>query len=337
MSGTIGYTDFNGNTAAQVIASLRSAAAADGQGWNQVQQQNATVYFEDNGDVRSTTRDGEWPATESQLTARGVPWLYEDNTSGATPQNRSNVLGAVCGSPNPVLPNGSTYLPGSWADNLTSYGCDFADTSQTKATLFISSGAAGTTGAVVEPYAVADRFTNSSIYTFIADGSTLGEAFAKSVASPDMQMPWATCWRSPLPPFPRRPSSGPSNYGAAAGTISFSGSAVLLNSNTATGDRHQNAGTACGRAGQFFRHAGRRQRDVQPQHGGPFRRRPRGPHRRDQQLPGRVGGLCLANDHGGQPRPLDQFQRREPHPDLLRGDDWSERRRGRRHAFRRSN
>ena len=101
-----------------------------------------------------------------------------------------------------TLPNGSTYLPGSWADNLTSYGCDFSQ-GQTKATAFIAAGAAGTTGSVVEPYAIADRFTNSSIYTFIADGSTLGEAFAKSVASPTCRCPWATCWRSPLPPCPR--------------------------------------------------------------------------------------------------------------------------------------
>ena len=29
-----------------------------------------------------------------------------------------------------------------------------------------------TTGSVVEPYAIPERFTNSSIYTFIADGLT---------------------------------------------------------------------------------------------------------------------------------------------------------------------
>ncbi len=235
MSGTIGYTDGGGNTAAQVIASLQSAAASDGQGWKQVQQQGAKIYFEDNGNVRSTTRDGEWPATESQLTARGIPSVYEDNTSGATPLDRNNVLGAVCGLDTLTLPNGSTYLPGSWADNLTSYGCDFSQ-GQTKATAFIAAGAAGTTGSVVEPYAIADRFTNSSIYTFIADGSTLGEAFAKSVASPDVQMPLGDMLAQPFAAVPTVTfNSGPSNYGAAAGAISISGSAVLLNSNTATG------------------------------------------------------------------------------------------------------
>ncbi len=90
MSGAIGYTGTNGNTAAQVIASLQSAVAADGT------RPAGTIYFEDNGDVRSTTRDGQWAATKSQLTARGISWVYENNTSGATPLNRNNVLGAVC-------------------------------------------------------------------------------------------------------------------------------------------------------------------------------------------------------------------------------------------------
>ena len=230
MSGTIGYTDFGGNTAGQVIASLQGAVAADGT------RPAGRVYFEDNSDVRSTTRNGQWPATESQLTARGISWVYEDNTSGATPQNRGNVLGAVCGSPDPVLPNGSTYVPGSWADNLTSYGCDFADTSQTKATAFIAAGAAGSTGSVVEPYAVADRFTNSSIYTFIADGSTLGEAFARSVASPDIQMPLGDMLAKPFADVPQVAfTSSPGNYGTVAGTISMSGSAGLVSPHVATG------------------------------------------------------------------------------------------------------
>ena len=138
--------------------------------------------------------------------------------------------------PTLTLPNGSTYLPGSWADNLTSFGCDFADTSQTKATAFIAAGAAGTTGSVVEPYAIAARFTNSSIYTFIADGSTLGEAFAKSVASPDIQMPLGDMLAQPFADVPKVAfTSGPGNYGPARGTISISASAGLVNPHIATG------------------------------------------------------------------------------------------------------
>ena len=80
------------------------------------------------------------------------------------------------------------------------------------------------------------RFTNSSIYTFIADGSTLGEAFAKSVASPDMQMPLGDMLAQPFADVPKVAfTSGPGNYGPAAGTISISGSAGLVNPHIATG------------------------------------------------------------------------------------------------------
>ncbi len=230
MSGAIGYTGANGNTAAQVIASLQSAVAADGA------RPGGTVYFEDNGDVRSTTRDGQWSATETQLTARGIPWAYEDNTSGGTPQNRTNVSGAVTGLSNLSLPNGSTYLPGSWADNLTSFGCDFPDYSQTKATAFIAAGAAGSTGSVVEPYAIAARFTNSSIYTFIADGSTLGEAFAKSVWCPDIQMPLGDMLAQPYADVPKVAfTSAPATYANVNGSISIAASAALTNPKIATG------------------------------------------------------------------------------------------------------
>jgi uncharacterized protein (TIGR03790 family) len=227
MSGAIGYTGTNGNTVAQVISSLRNAAAADGT------HPSGTFYFENSGDsYRSGKRKPEWSYTESQLTARGISWIEESST---TPLNRSNVLGATLGASTLTLPNGSTYLPGSWADNLTSYGCFFPDTSQTKATALIAAGAAGTTGAIVEPYNLTQRFTNSSIDTFIADGATLGEAFAKSVATPDIQLPLGDMLAQPLADVPKVVfNSGPGNYGVARGTISIAGSAGMSGARIAT-------------------------------------------------------------------------------------------------------
>ena len=63
-NATVGYTGSAGNTVAQVISSLQSAVAADGT------HPAGAVYFEDNGNVRSTTRDWEWSYTESQLASR---------------------------------------------------------------------------------------------------------------------------------------------------------------------------------------------------------------------------------------------------------------------------
>ena len=159
--------------------------------------------------------------------------MQENST---TPLNRSAVLGAVCGAATMTLPNGSTYVGGSWADNLTSYGCDFPDTSQTKATAFIAAGASGTTGAVIEPYNIPERFTNSSIYTFIADGSTFAEAFAKSVYTPDIQLPLGDMLAQPYADVPKAAvTSGPGNYGAIIGTVSIAASAGLVSPKIATG------------------------------------------------------------------------------------------------------
>jgi autotransporter-associated beta strand protein len=230
MSGTIGYTGTNGNTVQEVVASLQNAAAADGT------YPNGSVYFEDSSDPRATMRSSQWSTTAAQLAARSISGQLESNTPGATPLNRANVLGAACGAATLTLNNGSTYLPGTWADNVTSFGCDFPDTSQTKATKFIASGAAGTTGSVIEPYSIAARFTNTSIYTFIADGSTLGEAFAKAVASPDVQMPLGDMLAQPSADVPTVAiTCTAGNYAAARGTISIGASAALNNPRIATG------------------------------------------------------------------------------------------------------
>ena len=230
MSGTIGYTGTGYRQHAR--PGHRQPAIRRCLRWH---ASGGTIYFEDNGDTRSLVRESEWPATETQLTARGIPWVYEDNTPGGSPQNRNNVSGAVTGLANLSLPNGSTYLPGSWADNLTSYGCVFG-AGQTQATAFIAAGAAGTCGTVVEPYAISSRFTNSSIYTFIADGSTLAEAFAKSVQTPDTQMPLGDMLCQPYADVPKVSlTSGPAGYANVKGTISIAASAGLTNPVIATG------------------------------------------------------------------------------------------------------
>ena len=89
---------------------------------------------------------------------------------------------------------------------------------------------------MAEPYAIAQRFTNSSIYTFIADGSNFGEALAKSVAAPDVQMPLGDMLAQPFADVPKVAiTAGPGNYGPAAGSISVSASAGLVSPRIATG------------------------------------------------------------------------------------------------------
>lgn len=181
MAGRVGFTGMWGTTPEQAIAALERAAASDGT------KPQGTIYFEDN-DANATYRNREWSAVQQELTARGIPWVQEFETPGGVPQNRSDVRGAVVNTGYPQPPNGSTYLPGAWVDSLQSYGAAFSVADQTKSTEFLKAGAAGTSGTIDEPQGVPWRFTDASIHLFIADGSTLGEAFQKAMNRPIKQM-----------------------------------------------------------------------------------------------------------------------------------------------------
>ena len=230
MGGAIGYTGVLGNSPAQVIAGLEKSVGGDGT------KPRGTIYFEENDDIRSGTREDQWASTKAQLDARGVRWIEKRNVPGSTPRNRGDVRGAVVGRADITLPNGSSYLPGSWADNLTSYGATFDTLGQTKATAFIAAGAAATAGTVQEPLANPLRFTNSSIFTFIDDGSTLGEAFYKSVAVPDVQMFIGDLLAQPYADVPAVAiTSGPSNGATVSGTIAVDVASWLSEPKIATG------------------------------------------------------------------------------------------------------
>ncbi|MHB1157651.1 MAG: TIGR03790 family protein [Phycisphaerales bacterium] len=234
MAGATGFTAFGGNTADQVIANLQRTVAADGT------KPVGTIYFEENDDVRSNTREPEWPGTKSDLTARGINYIEERNTSGSTPLNRSDVRGAVIGRAGYTIPNGSTYLPGSYADNLTSYGSTFDNRSQTKDTSFIRAGAAGTSGTVTEPYADSARFSNSDIFVQIADGSTLGEAAAKSIQTPDLQMFIGDSLAQPYADVPHVNVTGITDHQTVTGSIQFNAAASLVSPTVATGIKQLN-------------------------------------------------------------------------------------------------
>lgn len=83
------------------------------------------------------------------------------------------------------MPNGSTYLPGSWADNLTNFRGK-SSLEQVKAAECISAGAAGSSGTVEEPYADLNRFPTASIYAGIDNRLTLAEGYCLSARNQDL-------------------------------------------------------------------------------------------------------------------------------------------------------
>lgn len=236
MAGAIGVTSQGGNAPSEVIRNLQRSVAADGT------KPVGTVYFEDSGDIyRSTTarKNGYNNYLKPALDARGIATVMETPASpnqGLAPKNRTDVLGVIAGGANLPLPNGSTYLAGSFADNLTSAGGAFNDRGQTKSSMFLTAGAAATYGAVVEPYNGSYRFAHAMVHAYVADGSTMAEAYAKSVYVPDVQMFMGDMLAQPFADIPSvNITSGPASGATVSSTVSISATGSLTGASLATG------------------------------------------------------------------------------------------------------
>jgi hypothetical protein len=83
--------------------------------------------------------------------------------------------------------SGSTLLPGSVCDNLTSLGGVLkADAGQTPLSEFLRYGASGASGTVAEPMAIQAKFPLASLFLHYARGCSLAESYYQSVTGPYM-------------------------------------------------------------------------------------------------------------------------------------------------------
>ncbi len=183
LSTLLAYTGIRGNSLPEVMDYLTSAAASDGT------RPDGTVYLLENPNIRSQTRQPLFTATAAELERRGrkVEILNDDidQQDGVVPRNKRDVIGAVVGSRNYKWgESGSRLLPGAIAESLTSYGGDFNNSSQTKLTELLRYGAAGSSGAVMEPFAFQEKFPVPLLHAYYADGCSLAEAFYQSLVAP---------------------------------------------------------------------------------------------------------------------------------------------------------
>jgi hypothetical protein len=85
---------------------------------------------------------------------------------------------------NTEFPTGNRFLPGAWADNLTSAGA-IEGSGQTTVWQILAAGATGSYGTVEEPYALTGKFPDPTAFTdSYKSGDTLIEAAWKSVGYP---------------------------------------------------------------------------------------------------------------------------------------------------------
>lgn len=176
ISTMLGYTAGRGNSYAEIIACLRNARIADGM------HPKGEFCFMKNPDIRSTTRSERFPTIVTALQRSGARATVLD---GTVPNGPRDVSGAMLGSSDFQWHPTARILPGAICDNLTSYGAIFAEKSQqTPISVFVRQGATGSSGTVVEPYAIPFKFPDANIHLHYVLGATLGEAFYLSVAGP---------------------------------------------------------------------------------------------------------------------------------------------------------
>ena len=177
LSTVLACTTGRGTSVEESLNNLRRSAAADGS------RPAGTIYFECNGDVRSTTREWAFRNAARKLEMLGVKAVIEE---GVLPQHRCDVAGAAIGTADfDWLKSGSTILPGTIVEHLTSFGGVLTQgAGQTPLTEFLKQGAAGASGTVTEPFAIQAKFPSPFVQVHYASGCTLAESFYQSVTGP---------------------------------------------------------------------------------------------------------------------------------------------------------
>lgn len=183
LSTMLAYTGRRGNNLEEIIGYLRSAATSDGT------NPRGTVYFMNNSNVRSTTRQPYFipavTALKNMAHNAQVVGRNRKEQNGILPVDRDDVIGLMTGSSQYNWADSrSRFLPGAIAESLTSYGAMFANHKQTKLSEFLRYGASGSSGAVAEPYAVQEKFPIPFIHVHYAAGCSLAEAFYQSLSTP---------------------------------------------------------------------------------------------------------------------------------------------------------
>ena len=177
LSMMLAVTAGRGNTLEEVLRYLDRSAAADGT------HPRGTIYFMQNGDIRSRVRQGGFADAVRRLTALNVA---AEVLEGVMPQDKNDVQGAMLGAADfDWKASHSTILPGAICEHFTSFGGDLhAGASQTPLSQWLRYGAAATGGTVTEPYAIPNKFPSPMMQVHYARGCTVAESFYQSLLCP---------------------------------------------------------------------------------------------------------------------------------------------------------
>ncbi|MDZ4780011.1 MAG: TIGR03790 family protein [Planctomycetia bacterium] len=177
LSAMLAYTSGRGNSVAEALAYLERSVKADGA------SPRGTIYYCRNRDIRSTTREPGFATAVARLKKLGVK---AEVIAGELPSGKQDVQGAMLGVAKfNWKQSQATILPGAICEHLTSYGGILHPRKgQTPFSELLRYGAAGSSGTVIEPYALAAKFPDPMMHVYYAEGNTLLEAFYLSIIAP---------------------------------------------------------------------------------------------------------------------------------------------------------
>ncbi|MEL7497877.1 MAG: TIGR03790 family protein [Planctomycetota bacterium] len=180
LSTVLAITRNQGNNEREALEQLQRSIRAD------ATRPQGTFYFVETADIRSKTRQPEFQVAIDALKALGYP---SEIIKTKMPVRAKDVLGVTSGTARfNWTQTGSRFVPGAIGDNFTSYGGRMDSPGQTKLTEFLRNGAAGASGTVIEPYAIAQKFPSPMLHVHYARGCSLAESFYQSVSGPTQLM-----------------------------------------------------------------------------------------------------------------------------------------------------
>ena len=205
----LGWTGARGNTTDEVLDALTRGRKGDG-----ARPSEGAFLFATNKNVRSTTRQWEYPAVASALESLG-------SSVSIVPSFPAEGLAAGLMTGREKLPASALrFTPGAYADHLTSNACVFEDAGQTTACEWIRRGATASAGTVTEPFAYWQKFPSATLFLHQRRGVTMIEAVYLATRCPLQLLPIGDPLASPWAerPAPRIEGAGD---GPLAGAVTL--------------------------------------------------------------------------------------------------------------------
>ncbi len=175
ISAMLGYSGERGNTIQEILDNIDRSVGADDT------RPGGVFYFMNNqADPPRNVRAPQFPAVVNAIVALGGSAVILNQ---ALPGGQLNCLGIMTGAAEPDIINTNlAFLPGAFADHLTSWAATFDIEWQTKVSEWIAKGASGSWGAVEEPCNYTGKFPHARMHLFYFQGLSLGEAAFRSAA-----------------------------------------------------------------------------------------------------------------------------------------------------------